>query len=237
MNGTLPEFDDPQLKALVRRAGLGEGATPDLRDRIAGLIARETQAAPAPPRAERSRRINFTWMAAAAAILLLVSLGGGYVWHRHHEAEEREEYLAANLPLFKDMIRVQGGASNVSEFTAVASPLNDRDGLRKVLSEKLGRTVPVPDWRQKGWQLIGAGIGPVGGHAAAELRYQNAARTILVVSLPASAYSGHEGEEPEPYEYTVDGQEIWGFVKDGGLHCAVGGPGVTPGDVADLKIE
>jgi len=236
MNGTLPEFDDPQLKALVRRAGLGGGATPDLRDRIAGLIARETQGAPS-PRVERRLRLNFTWVAAAAAILMVVSLGGGYLWHRHHEAEEREEYLAANLPLFKDMIRAHGAAPDGPEIAAVASPLEDRNGLRKALAEKLGRAVPVPDWRQKGWQLIEAGIGPVGGHAAAELRYQNAGRTILLVSLPASAYSGHEGEEPEPYEYTIDGHEVWGFVKDGGLHCAVGGPGVTPGDVADLKIE
>src|SRR3954467_4395980 len=160
MNGTLPEFDDPQLKAMVRRASLGGGATSDLRDRIAGLITREAQAVPAMrPGVANRWRLNFTWIAAAAAILLVVSLGGGYAWHRHHEAEEREEYLAANLPLFKDMIRVHGGVPGETGFATVASPLDDRDGLRKVLTEKLGRTVPVPDWRQKGWQLIGAGIG------------------------------------------------------------------------------
>ena len=236
MNGTLPEFDDPQLKALVRRASPGGGATSELRDRIAGLIARESQPAPA-VRAESRWRLNFQWIASAAAILLVMSLAGGYVWHRHHEAEEREEYLQANLPLFRDMIRVYGGTPEASGFAAVTSPLDDRDALRKRLTEKVGRAVPVPDWRQKGWQLIGAGIGPVGRHAAAALRYQNAGRTILLVSLPASAYSGQEGEAPEPYEYTVDGHEVWGFVKDGGLHCAVGGPGVTSRDVADLKIE
>jgi anti-sigma factor RsiW len=188
-------------------------------------------------RTESRWRISYRWVASAAAILLVASLAGGYAWHRHHEAEEREEYLAANLPLFRDMIRVHGGGSDASGFAAVTSPLDDRDALRKMLTEKVGRAVPVPDWRKKGWQLIAAGIGPIGRHAAAELRYQNAGRTILLVSLPATAYSGHEGEEPEPYEYKVDGHAIWGFVKDGGLHCAIGGPGVTSRDVADLKIE
>ena len=33
-----------------------------------------------------------------------------------------------------------------------------------------------------------------------------------LVSLPASAYKGEEGEDPEPYEYTVDGHPLAGAV-------------------------
>lgn len=236
MNGTLPEFEDPQLKAIVRRATLGGGggATSELRDRVAGLVARETQAAPLRP--VRPWRARLAWVAMAAAILAVASVGAVYLWQRHHEAAEREEYLAANLPLFTDMIR-EHGRSDAAGFDALAMPLDDRDGVRKSLAAKMGRSVPVPDWREKGWRLTRAGVGAVGKHAAAELRYENAGRAILLVSLPADAYSGHEGEEPEPYEYTVDGHPIAGFVKDGGLHCAIGGKGVTPRELADLKID
>ena len=234
MNGILPEFDDPQLKVTLRRATAGAGATSELRDRMAGLIARE-MGADAPP-VRSPWRIRPAWIATAAAILLVASLGGGYLRHRHHEAEEREEYLAANLPLFNDMIRAHAGTAGSTPETLMVS-LDDRDGVRKSLTTKLGRAVPVPDWRATGWRLAGAWVGIVGKHHAAQLRYENAGRSILFVSLPAAAYSGHEGEEPEPYEYTVGGHSIWGFVKDGGLHCVVGDRVMTPGEIAGLKVD
>jgi hypothetical protein len=60
---------------------------------------------------------------------------------------------------------------------------------------------------------------------------------LLFVSLPAGAYKGDQGEDPEPYEYTVGGHVLAGFVRDGGLHCVIGGAGVTADEVGGLKVD
>ena len=154
--------------------------------------------------------------------------------HRHHRVAEDAEYLAANRPLFDAMIRAQ---RDPARRAAVDLPVDDRDGLRKALAQRLSRPVPVPDWAGKGWRLAAASVGSIADHNCAELRYENGGRAILFVSRPAAAYSGHEGEEPEPYRYCVDGHAVAGFVRDGGLHCIVGDVDVPLSEVVDLKVD
>src|SRR5690348_3090324 len=101
MSHPMTEFDDPNLQAAVHRAARGTGADADLRARMTALVARETSdetAVDRQPLRLAPRRSPARWIA-AAAVLLLASALGGFAWHRHHLAEEAEEYLAANLPL------------------------------------------------------------------------------------------------------------------------------------------
>ena len=236
MPETPNQFDDPNLKASVRRA-LGNGApgaSPELRRRIVDLIERETGGGVPLRLTPRPFRTRWMRWAVAALIALAATVAGGYLWHRHHEAEEREEYLAANLPLFNDMIRAADAPPAANSELA---PTADHDALRKLLESKLGRRVPVPDWRPRGWTLASATLSPVGKHSAALLCYHNAGRKVVLVSLPATAYKAEEGEEPEPYEYTVDGHPLAGFVKDGCLNCVVGDRSLTPSELAGLKVE
>jgi hypothetical protein len=85
-------------------------------------------------------------------------------------------------------------------------------------------------------------IGPVGERTAARLRYENVAgRALTLLSLPATAFkSDHrddEAEAGETYRYEVLGHAIAGSVRDGGLHCVIGGAGVTASDLAPLKLD
>jgi hypothetical protein len=231
MNETIPDFDDPNLRETVRRATGGARAAPDLRAAVESLVERETAGTTRGPGSFRPawpRR----WIAAAAVLFVLFGTGAT-LWQRRlrHEHEEAE-YLAANLPLFKEMIRAgqAGGGAEAFDVT-------DRVTLRRTLSARLGRAVPVPDLSTQGWRLSTATVGPIGPHRGARLSYENAGRTLSFVSLPARAYTAETGEEPEPYAYVVDDRVVAGFVRDGGLHCFIGGAGVTKDEVARLKVD
>lgn len=236
MNESSPEFDDANLKLAVRLAASGTTADADLRSAVADLIRRETQLdqqdVPLVIAKSGSRRAT-RWFALAAGLILAIG-GTAFLMHRHHRLAEEAEYLAANRPLFDAMIRAQ---RDPASHAAVTLPVDDRDGLRKALAQRLSRPVPVPDWAGKGWRLAAASVASIANHNCAELRYENGGRKILFVSLPAAAYTGHEGEEPEPYQYSVDGHPVAGFVRDGGLHCIVGDADVPLSEVVDLKVD
>jgi hypothetical protein len=231
-----PEFDDPQLKASVRRA-CTRRASMELRDRIAELVLRET----APARRIARPRRTLRWALAAAALMLLAVTAAPALLRHYRESREQRAELAANLPLFHEMVRAHRAPAPANPF-----PTTDRAALRASLSAVLGRPVPVPDWRARGWHLASATIAPVGAHTAAQLRYQNAGRTLLFLSLPASAYTdpGHEhgdhhdhAAEPEIYRFTVCDHAITGFVRDAGLHCTVGDRAATTAELAALKVD
>ena len=244
MSESTPEFEDANLKLAVRRAAGGTKPNADLRAAVADLIRRETrgegddadeQDVPRVIARTGLRGGAARWFALAAALVLAVG-GAALLLHRHHRLAEDAEYLAANRPLFDAMIRAQCDPAGRAA-AAADLPVDDRDGLRKLLAQRLRRPVPVPDWAGKGWRLAAASVGSIANHRCAELCYENGGRKILFVSLPADAYSGHEGEEPEPYQYSVDGHPVAGFVRDGGLHCIIGAPDVPLSEVADLKVD
>jgi hypothetical protein len=237
MNETLPEFDDPQLKETLRRAVGGTyAAEPGLRARVEALVARRPAAdAPAAdaPAAARGWRPPVRW--AAAAVLTIGALTATTrLWQNHRHQKEHEEYFAANLPLLNAMtLAEESGTAGGTDQSAL--PVASREALRAELTSRLGRTVPVPDWRDKGWTLAAATVAPIGAHPAAQLRYENAGRRVLFVSLPANAYAS-DGDE-ERYEYVVNNHAIVGFVKDGGLHCTVGDRTVGGRELAGLKVN
>jgi hypothetical protein len=235
-----PEFDDPQLKASVRRACTRPAST-ELRDRIAELVLRETAPARRIARPGGTLRWALAAAAAAAALILLALTAGPTLLRDFRESGEQRAELAANLPLFHEMVRAHRAPAPARPL-----PVTDRAALRASLSAELGRPVPVPDWRARGWHLASATMGPVGAHTAAHLRYENAGRTLLFLSLPATAYSepGHEHGDhhdhaagPEIYRFTVCNHAITGFVRDAGLHCTVGDRAATTAELAALKVD
>jgi hypothetical protein len=233
----LEQFDDPNLKAALRRAAGALPNRPDVRARIAALVESETRAASdgngavAPPlriAPAAPRRLHpMRWLAAAAVLLIAVG-SGFFLYQRHHEAEERAEYLQANNILLKDMIKAQQGAAG--EVKPITVALTDRDAVQKSLSQTLGRNVLVPQWPN--WQLTAAGIGAIAGNQAAELTYKNGPQQILFVSLPAKAFTG--GDEDDKYQYQLSGHPIAGFIKGDSLNCVIGDSSVKLDTAAQL---
>jgi anti-sigma factor RsiW len=241
-----PDFDDPNLKTTVHRALIGQTADPALKSKISDLLARETskttQTRETTPSSIPIRRPILRWTLAAAAILL-VGVALPVLWRHHLEQRERDEEMAANLPVFQAMVET----FNQPAAPAADLPVTDPAALRTTLSTKLGRPVPVPDWSAKGWRLTSATIAPVASHPAAQLRYENGNRKILFLSLAANAWKeADEGEEhaehkdhaePELYEYTLANHPIVGFTRDAGLHCTIGDTTFTAKDLISLKVN
>jgi len=244
MDPTPQQFDDPNLKVALKRAVGPAGASAELRNRVAGLVARESAATPMPTTthastqtwrgSERSpiRLLPMRWLAVAACVLIAAGTAV-VIYQRHHQANEQQEYLEANRTLFNDMIKTEQGQGVAAEAVTVA--LTDREALQKALSARLGRSVPVPDWQPRGWTLASAAVGPVSGHPASQLRYTNGQRQLLLVCLPAQAMKN--GDEEDKYEYMVQGHPVAGFIKDQSLNCVIGDANSSLDEIVKLKDD
>jgi hypothetical protein len=245
MADDLVQFDDPDLKAAIVRVRGGHTARPELVDRVRQSLATAmgepgNGSGHAPPDASPMRiphaGPSTRWrmirrLAVAASILLAFGLGMVFQQVRH-EAAEREEYLAANHGLFRDMIAVHTGADSASAnpqpFAAGASVAT----LRDQASAKLARYVPLPDLASQGWTLKEAAVRQFHSLPAASFVFTRGNRTITLLSLPAQLYAfAHEGET---YETVIDGSPIAGFISRGGVHCVVGDAGTPLSDVTSI---
>src|SRR4051812_34544272 len=109
MADELEQFEDPNLKAVLRRAVGAPPRRPDLRARIAEMVEKETRsgsggngAAAGPlPMTLAARRLHpMRWLAAAAVLMIAVG-SGWFLYEQHREAQEQAEYMQANSALLK----------------------------------------------------------------------------------------------------------------------------------------
>jgi hypothetical protein len=159
---------------------------------------------------------------AVAAVFILAIGGVAVQMYRHHLAEEREEYLAANQSLFNAMVAVQ---TRGEVFEPLRATPGSPAALAQDLQTRLGRSVPVVDLADSGWTLRSVGISQIASHKAAHWQWVRGPQTLAVFSLPASAASGTE--ELDHYELVQEGHPLAGYVKDGSLNCVVADPSVS----------
>jgi len=240
------QFDDPHLKAAIVRVRGSHTARPELVDRVRQSLAvameqsengsAQAQTDPSPPMRIAPTGPSPRWrmirrLAVAASIL--VAFGMGMIFQQvRHEAAEREEYLAANQGLFRDMIAVHtgsdSGGATAQPFAAGASVAT----LRDQASARLARYVPLPDLASQGWTLKEGAVRQFHSWPAASFVFTRGNRTITLLSLPAHLYAF--AREGETYETVVDGCPIAGFISRGGVHCVVGDAGTPLSDVTAI---
>src|SRR4051812_34212580 len=161
MGSETSQFEDPDLKAAILRVRGGHRARPELVDRVKNALAATENGANGSPLSVAApatqRRVSTPsrgWVIGrrfAVAASILVAFGLGMIVQQvRHEAHEREEYLAANQGLFRDMIAVHSG----NDAGGGAQPLPTGESLatlRDQASAKLGRFVPMADLAARGW--------------------------------------------------------------------------------------
>jgi hypothetical protein len=224
-------FDDPALKAALRRAlDSSEAAPVGLRERLrAGGFTDTAVASDAPiPMPRRSPVYRF---AAAAVILIGFSMLAYRVWdmQRGPTYPSNPTYAVPNS-LYKAMIdthqaRLTGGATpadTVKSLEAAAS-----------LSATTGRATFVADLTRDGWVFQGGAVREVGAHQGVQLFFTKEKGAISVFSLPASA--APQAREGTTYDTSFNGTPIAGFTRRGGLYCIVGSSVDGSLDVADVK--
>jgi len=225
-------FDDPALKAALRRALDQEGAPGDLRDRIRALAASSPPAAEPVPYMRAARATEeatdapipmfrrgpvFKFAAAAVLVLGLVSLG--YQVYLANRPPNYSAVAAYAIPpsLYKGMTqthdeRVAGSANPPDTTTDLTAA--------KGLSNTVKRPVFIAQLTAEGWKFQGGGVRDVGPHSAAQLFFTKGNASLSVFSLPASAVP--QAKDDVPYDTVFNGHPIAGVVHKGGLYCIVG---------------
>jgi len=226
-------FDDPALKAALRRALDQERAPGDLRERIRAMAA--SAAAPAAESVPYMRAAGATEEAAdapipmfrrgpvfkfAAAAVLVLGLGSlGYQVYLANRPPNYSAVAPYAVPpsLYKGMTqthdeRVAGSATPADTTTDLTAA--------KGLSNTVNRPVFLAQLTSNGWKFEGGGVRDVGQYSAAQLYFTKGKASISVFSLPAKAVP--QAKDDVTYDTVFNGHPIAGFVHKGGLYCIVG---------------
>ncbi|HEY7117324.1 MAG TPA: hypothetical protein VH475_12095 [Tepidisphaeraceae bacterium] len=211
-------FDDPALKAALRRVLGQDAAPPALRDRIRAITVTTPGVGESPATVRHDAPIPLfrrQWFrTTAAAAVLLIGLGV-LAFQILNPNKPGKGYAFPNS-LYKAMdnahqARLSGSASP-DAVTALASA--------NALASQLGRPVFAPDLSKDGWSFQGAAVRKVGGEQAAQLFFTKGKSSLSVFSLPASAVP--QASDGSTYAVTFSGTPIAGIVSGKGLYCIVG---------------
>jgi anti-sigma factor RsiW len=217
MSDTWETFDDPALKAAVRRVCSAERTPEQLRQRISRMMSESSPADPhldSPPPANLKialwNRPALRWDA-----VLLPALGGLYAWVAPGDrpAHIGSEVLAA-------MVQTHDDCWQLATHIDHGADVQDLRAIANALCAKLAEPVLVANLAEDGWQFRGAAICKVNGHDCAHLMFTKQGQRMSVFSLPASSCNG--AVEGGIYAVDIDGHAVAGFVRAGGAFTMVG---------------
>jgi hypothetical protein len=211
-------FDDPGLKAALRRTLGAERAPAALRNRVSSALVDEA-AAEALPRVAGKIGSSFAYRRVAAAIIALLGLGilafqlyreygprGGPVTH---------ETLAANL--IPDMVARHDASLNEPTLAATIAAA-DFDALGKKLSSDLGKKVvsmPLGD----SWSFRGGTVCMVGTTKSAQLLFARGQTTVSLMSVPTGG--GYTPPNGTKYDKNESDHLVAGVVYNQVAYCLI----------------
>jgi hypothetical protein len=218
------DFQDPDLKAALQRLRGGHRAPAEL----VACVRRQLEEEAARPARRPSRRI-WLWRGGIAACLAL-GIGTAAFLKIRHDRHEQEEYLEANRPLFSEMAAIADRAMTPEEMRP-GWVAGDPAAAPAKGSQELGRWIPSAS--VTGWTLGRAGVCRFGAGVAGRFELSRGADGMTLFSLPISV--AQHAEDGEAYEITIGDRAIAGFISRGGLHCVVGGHGMSLAEVVSVR--
>jgi hypothetical protein len=212
-------FEDPRLKAAVRRVWDVDSASASLRARVERTFRDE---APTPvvrqPRQplRMPRLIPGRWPGFAIAATVLLTFGtGAWMLTNGDQTDKPATFpytLVAGIVQAHDHLRQAPNehflpGDVAGDFTAIGSKLSDE------------LHIPVLSAPMNNWRFIGASRVMVLEHPAANLLYRDGNRTLSILSMPTSVANANAYDEH--YVVTMGTHQIAGFTKYGALYCIV----------------
>jgi hypothetical protein len=210
-------FDDPGLKAAIRRAWGAEQCPLSLRDRVMTLCKESFGATASPARIGwRGRRLY--GLAAAAMVLIAV----GVVFHFRAGAPQTHQTVVAALPAYlaDELVARHDGCCAAKDHHMQGLSRDDFPTIQKQLRQQLG--FPILAAKLPGtWDFHGAFICPVGSTKSGHLVFdQNGNNFVSIFSLPhefaSSAYLTGDCSQTENHH------PIAAFATNDGFYCVVG---------------
>jgi hypothetical protein len=230
-------FDDPALKAALRRSLGQESAPAALRDRIKAMAGQNAPVAQktAPFSADQQKPIPLfrrspLYRLAVAAVLVIGFGGLAYqIWQMNKSPYDQTQVFSSAL--YQSMLDTHHARQNMTG----TDPVTSMDSAAS-LSAQIGQPVFVADLTREGWTFKGGAVRKVGSDQAAELYFTKGKSAVSVFSLPASLVPN--AKEGQSYEVLFGGAAIAGFTKGKGLFCIVetnqDGPVTDSGQVRRL---
>jgi len=261
MNEQENEFDDPGLKAAVRRTIGHEHAPPSLRAKVQSLLAAEATVAaagvsaksngghangdtesgststPAAPSPRRRRLVidRSFWRTAAAAAVLLIALG--FMFYQIREAFPPSPFAGMNPGVTAVPASLVQALTNTHDSCAKLPdhhkiPGDNPEALHEKLTASSGVVASTISLGGD-WKFKGAGVCQVGDKQAAHLLFVRAEEYISIFSMPAPDECGYGGDSYRDY---YDKHPVAGFRHGDALYCVVGSR-ATGGDMPREAID
>ncbi|HEX8521495.1 MAG TPA: hypothetical protein VF669_04505 [Tepidisphaeraceae bacterium] len=211
-------FDDPALKAAIKRVAGDERAPETLRQRIAAQMSADGGAIAAKSGFFKRHRRNL--LAASIALLAL-----GFVAYQVQENyfPSRATIISYNavLPASFAEAMVQVHATNAARKDPTTIAASEIQHVKQKLAQQVGFAVLAPADLDADWHNRGAGVCSVGKFQAAYVLYAHGDQLVSLLSLPASALPN----APDGSQYAQKSRNapLSGFKQGPGLYCLVAG--------------
>jgi len=238
----IPAFDDPGLKAAVRRAWGTDRAPDTLRSRVLAVAhAQPKSSAPAAAgtiRPDRPTLWQHPWLRYGLAAAAMVVVGFGLAYRLDHDRSTNEltgtatgtpvTFTSSAVPrsITDPLIQSHERCRRVPTHNAFPNLSHDNfNAVRAQLERRLGFPVLAGPIEQPlgrdGWRFRGAAVCRVGDVDAAHLLFVRGPQAISLFSLPRSGVLA-PGPEPRRCEDANPDHPIAVFVCSDGVHCVVG---------------
>lgn len=218
-------FDDPGLRAAVRRVCPAEKAPEALRQRLSRMVSAELARSRLPtstPVTPQPLRISFWQRPAfrmAIAATFLVGMTG--LLHQFVFRDPPVSHAAVIHPqIVQAMIHTHQRCCDKPSHGMVHAPGEDFRSVGRAMEEKLQGTVLAANLAEDGWKFFGADICRVDGRSSAHLLFTRGDDWMSVFSVPG--ISADQVAGAGTYAQCVDGFMVAGFARDGGVYCLVG---------------
>jgi hypothetical protein len=220
-------FNDPALRAAVRRVWSDERAPQELRQRMMALCP--TQSGPGKARGNRGRsyepvsmRIRSTLYGLAAAAIFLLAVGIAVAdWNLGGRGPLRAPRVVA-LPtaLSNDLYARHDADAKAAEHQLIGVSQTDFKAMGKQLQQRLNFPVLAANLPGKGWKFHGASVCKVGKTVTAHLLFDLYGKEyVSIFSMPVTevADSGRACDYSEISTRHV----MAGFTTEVGFYCVV----------------
>ena len=218
-------FNDPALRAAVRRVWSDERAPQELRQQIAALCggaARGTSRDRWRNHEPLSMRIRSSLYQLAAAAVSLLAIGIVFAdWYGGGRGPRRAPRIVA-LPtaLSNDLYSTHDTDAKAADHKLVGVSQTDFKAMGKQLQDRLNFPVLAANLPGKGWKFHGANVCKVGKTVTAHLVFDlNSKEYISVFSMPVTEVA--DSTRACDYSEVTTKHVMAGFTTEVGFYCVV----------------
>jgi hypothetical protein len=231
------QFNDPALKAAVKRAWGADCCPAKLRQCVCGLVNDADQ--------PMQMRPWLAWGAAIAAVLTMAIILPAV----HQSPQKTDVAIATNpsspniqfadvLPasLQSELIKTHDRCAQKPSHQRLLVSMNDDVAMAAAMRSQLSRAVLVARPSQGNWTFKGAAVCQVASAPTGHLVFASGDQSLSIFSLPNSL--DPKLKDGAHVETTKDGHSIAAFAKDGALFCLVSSgssDAMTVGQLAQMR--